>query len=100
MQNMLEPTTESTQRLNVDLPASQYLALKTYALHSNTTVSQLVRDALQQFTSYDAWFRQRVDAARADQRLPIDSHDWQTIKQAKLDEQRKLANTSKRRKAA
>jgi hypothetical protein len=48
---------EGTQRLNVDLPKSQYFALKSYALHNETTVSQLVRDSLKSIVEYDTWFK-------------------------------------------
>ena len=59
-----EPTQrEATQRLNVDLPKSQYFVLKSYALHNDTTISQLVRDRLQEIVNYDIWFKTRVQAS-------------------------------------
>ena len=61
---------EPTQRLNVDLPKSQYFALKSYALHNDISVSQLVRDSLQDIVGYDAWFKARVHAAMADPNFP------------------------------
>jgi hypothetical protein len=86
---------EPTQRLNVDLPQSQYFALKSYALHANKTVSQLVRESLQEVVNYDTWFRTRVEAARAeaaDPDQPKYTHqDWQSIRNAKLEKANKLA---------
>jgi hypothetical protein len=91
--NMQSLNTEPSQRLNVDLPQSQYFALKSYALHANKTVSQLVRESLQQVVDYDAWFRARVEAARAAD--PANSmyteQDWQSIRKAKLTKAKKLA---------
>lgn len=88
--NMVEPT----QRLNVDLPKSQYFALKSYALHNDVSVSQLVRNALQQVIDYDAWFRQKVDAARADERAPISEEAWDKVRAKKLAQKRKLRNSA------
>lgn len=86
---------EPTQRLNVDLPQSQYFALKSYALHANKTVSQLVRESLQQVVDYDAWFRARVEAARAEAADPeqpkYTPEDWQAIRKTKLSKAKKLA---------
>jgi hypothetical protein len=86
---------EPTQRLNVDLPQSQYFALKSYALHANKTVSQLVRESLQDVVDYDAWFRARVEAARAEAADPAQikytPEDWQAIRKAKLAQAKKLA---------
>jgi hypothetical protein len=96
--NMQTINLEPTQRLNVDLPQSQYFALKSYALHANKTVSQLVRESLQQVVDYDAWFRSRVEAARAEAADPdqpkYTSDDWQTIRNAKLAKAKKLASTA------
>jgi hypothetical protein len=93
--NMQSLNTEPSQRLNVDLPQSQYFALKSYALHANKTVSQLVRESLQQVVDYDAWFRARVEAARAEAADPANSmyteQDWQSIRKAKLTKAKKLA---------
>ncbi len=88
-------STEPTQRLNVDLPQSQYFALKSYALHSNKSVSQLVRESLQDVVDYDAWFRARVDSARVEAADPAQPkftpEDWQAIRKAKLAKAKKLA---------
>lgn len=85
---------EPTQRLNVDLPQSQYFALKSYALHANKSVSQLVRESLQDVVDYDAWFRARVEAARAEAADPTQPkytpEDWQAIRKAKLAKAKKL----------
>jgi hypothetical protein len=89
---------EPTQRLNVDLPQSQYFALKSYALHANKTVSQLVRESLQQVVDYDAWFRSKVEAARVEAADPdqpkYTSDDWQAIRNAKLAQAKKLASAA------
>jgi hypothetical protein len=75
------------QRLNVDLPQSQYFALKSFALHANKTVSQLVRESLQQVIDYDAWFRARVESARAEAAASdgasYSPKQWEQIRQAK-----------------
>jgi hypothetical protein len=42
------------------LPKSQYFALKSYAMHHETTASQLVRDSLRGIVEYDTWFKARV----------------------------------------
>ena len=68
---MKNTTPEPTQRLNVELPKSQYFALKSYALHNETTVSQLVRDSLRNIVEYDTWFKANVEAAQADLRPAI-----------------------------
>jgi hypothetical protein len=81
---MPEVTPEPTQRLNVDLPKSQYFALKSYALHNDTTVSQLVRDSLRNIVDYDLWFKAKVQAALDDPRPPLDSAEWETIRSNKL----------------
>lgn len=85
---------EPTQRLNVDLPQSQYFALKSYALHANKSVSQLVRESLQDVVDYDAWFRARVEAARFEAADPTQKkytpEDWQAIRKAKLAKAKKL----------
>jgi hypothetical protein len=89
---------EPTQRLNVDLPQSQYFALKSYALHTNKTVSQLVRESLQEVVDYDTWFRARVEAARAEAADPdqpkYTPEDWQTIRNAKLAKAKKLTDAT------
>jgi len=36
------------KRLNVDLPKSEYLAFKAYALQKEKTVSQLIREAIRE----------------------------------------------------
>lgn len=82
---------EDTQRLNVDLPKSQYFALKSYALHNETTVSQLVRDSLRNIVEYDAWFKAKVEAAQADQRPAIAPEEWAAICAQKLKQRKALA---------
>jgi hypothetical protein len=95
--NMQSINTEPSQRLNVDLPQSQYFALKSYALHANKTVSQLVRESLQQVVDYDAWFRARVEAARAEAANPANpiytEQDWQSVRKSKLSKAKKLADS-------
>jgi hypothetical protein len=81
---MLNTTPEATQRLNVDLPKSQYFALKSYALHNDTTVSQLVRDSLRNIVEYDTWFKARVQSALDDPRPPIEIAAWDAIRAEKL----------------
>lgn len=81
---MKPAATEPTQRLNVDLPKSQYFALKSHALHNDTTVSQLVRDSLRNIVEYDLWFKDKVNAALADPRPSIESDDWEAIRAKKL----------------
>jgi hypothetical protein len=94
--NMQTHSTEPSQRLNVDLPQSQYFALKSYALHANKTVSQLVRESLQQVVDYDAWFRARVEAARSEAADPVNpmytEQDWHSIRKSKLSKAKKLAD--------
>lgn len=89
---------EPSQRLNVDLPQSQYFALKSYALHANKTVSQLVRESLQQVVDYDTWFRARVEAARAEAADPANvmytEQDWQSVRKAKVAKAKKLASSA------
>ncbi len=75
---------EPTQRLNVDLPKSQYFALKSYALHNDISVSQLVRDSLQDIVDYDTWFKARVQTALADPRPAMAPAAWDKIRAAKL----------------
>ena len=82
---------EPTQRLNVDLPKSQYFALKSYALHNETTVSQLVRDSLRNIVEYDAWFKTKVQAAQADPRPAIDATAWDEIRVQKQAKRKALA---------
>lgn len=81
---MKNQTPEPTQRLNVDLPKSQYFALKSYALHNETTVSQLVRDSLRNIVDYDIWFKARVQSALADPRPAIEPTAWEAIREEKL----------------
>ena len=81
---MQNETPEATQRLNVDLPKSQYFALKSYALHNETTVSQLVRDSLRNIVEYDAWFKARVQKALDDPRPAIDAAAWEAFRAKKL----------------
>ncbi len=89
---MKNPTPEPTQRLNVDLPKSQYFALKSYALHHDTTVSQLVRDSLRNVVEYDLWFKDKVNTALADTRPAMNTQDWETIRAQKIA-QRATTNT-------
>ena len=81
---MKNQTPEPTQRLNVDLPKSQYFALKSYALHNETTVSQLVRDSLRNIVDYDIWFKARVQSALDDPRPAIEPATWEAIREEKL----------------
>ncbi|MDO9570873.1 MAG: hypothetical protein Q7J58_16070 [Hydrogenophaga sp.] len=81
---MKNTATEPTQRLNVDLPKSQHFALKSYALHHDTTVSQLVRDSVRNIVEYDLWFKDKVTTALADQRPAVASDDWNAIRAKKL----------------
>jgi hypothetical protein len=87
---MQNATPEGTQRLNVDLPKSQYFALKSYALHNETTVSQLVRDSLKSIVEYDTWFKAKVQAAQADPRPAITSKEWDPIRAQKLKQRQAL----------
>ena len=82
---------ERAQRLNVDVPKSQYFALKLYALHNETTVSQLVRDSLRNIVEYDAWFKAKVQAAQANPRLAIAPEEWDAIRAQKLAQRKALA---------
>ncbi len=82
---------EATQRLNVDLPKSQYFALKSYALHNETTVSQLVRDSLRGIVEYDTWFKAKVQAAQTDPRPAINPEEWDVIRANKLAQRKALA---------
>ncbi|MFO1262529.1 MAG: hypothetical protein U1E84_04185 [Rhodoferax sp.] len=91
---MKSAATEPTQRLNVDLPKSQYFALKSYALHHDTTVSQLVRDSLRNVVEYDQWFKDKVNAALADPRPSIESDDWEAIRAKKLAQRDALQSKS------
>ena len=88
---MQDTAPEGTQRLNVDLPKSQYFALKSYALHNETTVSQLVRDSLKSIVEYDTWFKAKVEAAQADPRLAITPKEWDAIRDQKLKQRQALA---------
>ena len=88
---MQNATPEGTQRLNVDLPKSQYFALKSYALHNQTTVSQLVRDSLRNIVEYDTWFKAKVEAAQADPRPAIAPKDWDAVRAQKLKQRQALA---------
>ena len=67
---MINAASEPSQRLNVDLPKSQYFALKSHALHHDTTVSQLLRDALRGIVEYDEWFKAKVHVALQDPAPP------------------------------
>jgi hypothetical protein len=96
------PTTDAkpTQRLNVDLPKAEYFALKSYALHQDTTVSQLVRDSLRSIVDYDTWFQARVKRAMADTRAPLGEAEWQAIRAEKLAERARLLAASAKSKKA
>jgi hypothetical protein len=88
---MQNTAAETTQRLNVDLPKSQYFALKSYALHNETTVSQLVRDSLRGIVEYDTWFKAKVQAAQADPRPALSHKEWEAIRAKKLAQRKTLA---------
>lgn len=88
---MSNTPSEPTQRLNVDLPKSQYFALKSYALHNETTVSQLVRDSLRGIVEYDTWFKAKVQAAQADPRPAINPEEWDVIRAKKLAQRKAVA---------
>jgi hypothetical protein len=88
---MQDTALEATQRLNVDLPKSQYFALKSYALHHETTVSQLVRDSLRSIVEYDSWFKEKVRAAQADPRPALSPNEWDAIRAKKLAQRDALA---------
>lgn len=89
---MKNTTPEPTQRLNVDLPKSQYFALKSYALHNETTVSQLVRDSLRNIVEYDSWFKARIQAAQGDPRPAIEPAEWDAIRARKLAQRKAQAD--------
>ncbi len=91
---MTDAAPEPTQRLNVDLPKSQYFALKSYALHHETTVSQLVRDSLRGIVEYDTWFKAKVQAAQNDPRPAVDAQEWDRIRAQKLAQRQALADKS------
>jgi hypothetical protein len=91
---MQDAAPEGTQRLNVDLPKSQYFALKSYALHNQTTVSQLVRDSLKSIVEYDTWFKAKVLAAQADQRPAIAPKEWDAIRAQKLAQRKAMISKS------
>ena len=91
---MTDAAPEPTQRLNVDLPKSQYFALKSYALHHETTVSQLVRDSLRGIVEYDTWFKAKVQAAQNDPRPAMDAQEWDRIRAQKLAQRLALADKS------
>ena len=91
---MTEAAPEPTQRLNVDLPKSQYFALKSYALHHETTVSQLVRESLRGILEYDTWFKAKVQAAQNDPRPAMDAQEWDRIRAQKLAQRQALADKS------
>ena len=90
-------TPEPTQRWNVDLPKSQYFALKSHALHQNTTVSQLVRDALRGIVEYDEWFKAKVQAALQDPRPAVDEKAWATVRARKLAQRDALGQSPQKR---
>lgn len=90
-------TTEPTQRLNVDLPKSQYFALKSHALHHDTTVSQLVRDALRGIVEYDEWFKAKVQAALQDPRPAVDEKAWEAVRAKKLAQHDALGQSPQKR---
>jgi len=89
---MTDAAPEPTQRLNVDLPKSQYFALKSYALHHETTVSQLVRESLRGILEYDTWFKAKVQAAQNDPRPAMDAQEWDRIRAQKLAQRQALAD--------
>jgi hypothetical protein len=89
---MTDAAPEPTQRLNVDLPKSQYFALKSYALHHETTVSQLVRESLRGILEYDTWFKAKVQAAQNDPRPAMDAQEWDLIRAQKLAQRQALAD--------
>ena len=91
---MTDAAPEPTQRLNVDLPKSQYFALKSYALHHQTTVSQLVRDSLRGIVEYDTWFKAKVQAAQNDPRPAMEAQEWDRIRAQKLAQRQALADKS------
>jgi hypothetical protein len=91
---MPDAAPEPTQRLNVDLPKSQYFALKSYALHHETTVSQLVRESLRGILEYDTWFKAKVQAAQNDPRPAMDAQEWDLIRAQKLAQRQALADKS------
>ena len=91
---MTDAAPEPTQRLNVDLPKSQYFALKSYALHHETTVSQLVRDSLRGILEYDTWFKAKVQAAQNDPRPAMDAQEWDLIRAQKLAQRQALVDKS------
>ena len=91
---MSNQTPEATQRLNVELPKSQFFALKSYALHNETTVSQLVRDALRTVVEDDAWFKARVQAALDDPRPALDDAAWAAIRAEKLAKRKALGDAA------
>ena len=88
---MQDTIPKGTQRLNVDLPRSQYFALKSYALHNETTVSQLVRDSLKSIVEYDTWFKAKVEAAKADHRPAITPKEWDAIRAQKLKQRQAIS---------
>ena len=90
---MNNKTTEPTQRLSVDLPKSQYLALKSHALHHQTTAPQLVRDALRGIVEYGEWFRAKVHAALLDTRPAFDEKAWGAVRAKKLAQGDALGHT-------
>lgn len=92
--NMPFQPPEATQRLNVDLPKSQYFALKSYALHNDTTVSQLVRDSLRNIVEYDAWFKARVQSALKDPRPAIEAAAWEAIRAEKVAKRKAMDKAS------
>jgi hypothetical protein len=88
---------ESTQRLNVDLPKSQYFALKSYALRNDTTVSQLVRDALRDIVEYEVWFKAKVQAALKDTRPAVDEKAWEAVRAKKLAQRDSMGQSPRKR---
>lgn len=94
---MNNATTEPTQRLNVDLPKSQYFALKSHALHHDTTVSQSVRDALRGIVEYDEWCKAKVHAALIDTRPAFDEKAWVAVRVKKLAQRDALGHSPQKR---
>jgi len=89
---MTDAVPEPSKRLNVDLPKSQYFALKSYVLHQETTVSQLVPDSLRGIVAYDSWFKAKVLAVQTDPRPALDAQEWELIRAQKLAQRQALAN--------
>lgn len=79
---------DATKRLNVEIPKSEYLAIKAFAAQSDRTVSDLVRQSIANTMQYDAWFRQRAQKSLDDYKSginqPIPPAEWDKIKAEKL----------------